>query len=256
MLLVSPANVLRVALVVVPMLACEARAQSTPSDAPDVVRVTGVRAIPWKSYRAMRAAMDAYVKYKDHAPDARFSFGLVLPDGYELPPNFAMRVRTPEGVEYPIVMKGKLFIPPILPDDALDADVVTNLKGVTVKIGTQIDTPGVPAGMDRLGDRRLACQIARAIRRVEDDLVTRLLRPNYCEKLTTDYWVTPSRSADGAELIDGERRMTLDARKEGADMMFRLPLQDTSWNDNAIVFYRYKVPYEGKSARLNFDPRN
>lgn len=245
-----------IALVALPMLACEARAQSAPSEAPDVVRVTGVRAIPWKSYRAMRAAMDAFAKYKAHAPDAEFNFGLVLPAGYELPLNFAMRVRTPAGLEYPIVMKGKFFIPPILPDNALDADVVTNLKGFTVKIGTQVETAGVPAGMARLGDMRLACQIGRAIKRVEDAPLTRLLRPNYCENRTSNYWMTPSRPADGAELVDGERRMTLDAGTEETGVSFRIPLQDTGWSDNALVIYRYKVPYEGKPARLTYDPRN
>lgn len=256
MFLISPPTVLRVVVALASMLTCSARAQSTPSDAPDVVRVTGVRAIPWKSYRAMRAAMDAYAKYKGHAPDAEFNFGLILPDGYKLPPNFAMRVRTPEGLEYPIVMKDKFFIPPIIPDEALNADVVTNLKGVTVRIGTRVDTPGVPAGMDRLGDMRLACQVGRAIRRVEDDPVTRLLRPNICENRTTNYWMTPSRPADGAELVDGERRIMLDARKEGAGMWFRIPLHDTRWNDNAIVLYHYKVPYQGKSARLSFDTQD
>lgn len=252
MRLVLPATILSASLLVMSTLACDARAQTTPSDAPDVVRVTGLRAIPWKSYRAMRAAMDAHAKYKGHAPDATFSFGLRLPAGYKLPPNFAMRVRTPDGQEYPIAMKGVLFTPPILPDDALDADVVTNLKGVAVKVGTQLDTPGVPAGMDRLGDIRLECQIDRAIKRVEDDLVTRLLRPNFCENQTTTYWITPSRPADGAELVDGERRMALIASNEGAGLSFKIPVGDTGWSDNALVEYHYTAPFRGNGVRLRF----
>lgn len=238
------------------MLGGEARAESMPSDAPDVVRVTGLRAIPWKSYRAMRAAMDAYAKYKGHAPDAEFNFGLKLSDGYKLPPNFAMRVRTREGSEYPIVMKGVLFIPPILPDDTLDADVVTNVKGVTIRVGTQVDTPGVPAGMDRLGDRRLACQIDRAIKRVEDDLVTRLLRPNYCENEGVNYWISPSQPANDAELVDGERRMRLRASNGGSGMRFQLPLHDIRWSDDALVVYQYQRPFQGNATRLWFHPVN
>lgn len=252
MLPASPATALLVALLVLCMVGGEARAQSTPSDAPDVVRVTGLRAIPWKSYRAMRAAMDAYARYKGHAQDAEFNFGLLLPDGYRLPPNFAMRVRTPDGREYPIVMKGVLFTPPILPNDALDADVVTNLKGVAIRVGTQIDTPGVPAGMDRLGDRRLECQIDRAIRRVEDDLVTRLLRPNYCEHEAATYWMSPSQPADSAELVDGERRMTLRTSNGSSGMRFQIPLHDSGWSDNALVVYQYQTPFRGNPAPLRF----
>lgn len=252
--LASSATMLCVALLVVSVSGGDVRAESTSSDAPDVVRVTGLRAIPWKSYRAMRAAMDAYAKYKGHAPDAEFNFGLVLPDGYKLPPNFAMRVRTPEGREYPIVMKGVLFIPPILPDDALDADVVTNLKGVAIKVGIRVDTPGVPAGMDRLGDRRLICQIDRAITRVEDDYLSRLLRPNYCEKQTAN-WTIPSQPANGAEVVDGVNRMMLPASNSSSGMRFQIPLKDTNWSDDALVDYHYTAPFRGKAARLRYTER-
>lgn len=77
-----------------------------------VVRVTGLRAVPWKSYGAMRAAVAAYEKHKSLAPDAVFRFAVMPPAGMKLPPNFALRVRTDKGQEYPIRLEhGELFTP-------------------------------------------------------------------------------------------------------------------------------------------------
>jgi hypothetical protein len=46
-----------------------------------VVRVTGVRAAPWKSYRAMSAALAAYHQHKALAPAAIFRFAVMPPAG-------------------------------------------------------------------------------------------------------------------------------------------------------------------------------
>ena len=57
------------------------------TSAAQVVRVTGLRAVPWKSYRAMRAAVAAFEKYKLLAPDAVFRFAVPPPVGKTLPAN-------------------------------------------------------------------------------------------------------------------------------------------------------------------------
>jgi hypothetical protein len=233
--------VAHLALALLPLApACQAHAESTPADAPDVVRVTGVRATPWKSYRAMRAAMEAYEKHRDLAPDAEFSFGVVLPGTQPLPPNFALRVRTPDGKDYPITMNGKAFALPILPDDALDGDLVTNLKGVPIKIGIRVETPGVAAGMDRLGDLRLTCQIDQALARFDDNFLARLIRPNVCETASGHWWMAPGWSpSGGAFVVEGQRSAPLESGNRMGIARYRVPLQDTSWGNDALLDFRY-----------------
>jgi hypothetical protein len=227
-------------------MACRTAGASQPAEYPQVVRVTGLRAIPWKSYRAMRAAMEAYANYKNLAPDAMFSFGVVLPPGEKLPPNFAMRVRTPEGTEYPVTMEGRLFKLPILPNNVLDADLVTNLKGIPVKIGILMETPGVPPGMDRLGDLRLTCQIDRAIDRVEDGLFARLLRPNMCETSNGSYWMAVRLPSASAALVEGMRTAPLEHRDIAHRTEYKIPLHDVSWSNNTLVDYEYTKPFPAR----------
>ncbi|RZA32369.1 MAG: hypothetical protein EOP92_26385 [Lysobacteraceae bacterium] len=245
----------RTVILLLPLgLACQAAGATQPAESPEVVRVTGLRAIPWKSYRAMRAAMDAHDTYRTLAPHAVFSFGVVLPSGQKLPPNFAMRVRTPDGTEYPVAMEGTLFKLPVLPDDLLDADLVTNLKGVTVKIGILMETPGLPPGMDRLGDLRLTCQIERAINRIEDDLVARLLRPNVCETSKGSYWMAVRLPSDAATLVEGTRTLALERRDQAHRTTYRIPLHDASWGNDTLVDYKYTKPFPagltGKRVRF------
>lgn len=231
-------------------LACAPARADNPPDTPDVVRVTALRAIPWKSYRALRAAMDAYEQHKHLAPDAGFSFGVVLPPNVNLPTNFAMRVRTPEGREYPITMDGKLFKLPMLPDGMLDADLVSNLKGIAVKIGIHIETPGVPPGMDRLGDLRLTCEIEYAIHGVEDGFFARMLRPNACETPKGGYW-TYARSdlpRTGTTLVDGAHTAALKGHDDSNGTRYRMPLYDANWSDDTLVDYGYLTPFPARVA--------
>lgn len=230
-------------IALLPLLpAGQALAAPTPAEAPDVVRVSGLRATPWKSYRALRAAMAAYEQHKDLAPDAVFTFSVKLPGGQPVPPTFAMRVLTPDGKEYPVAMDGQSFMPPILPDDALDGDLVTNLKGIRIKIGIRVETPGVPVGMNRLGDLRLVCRIDHAIADVEDNVLRRLIRPNVCENPIGGWWFGPaSVPTDGGMLVEGTRSAQLERHDRQATARYRIPLHDTSWSNEALVQYQYRA---------------
>lgn len=129
-----------------------------------VVRVTGLRAVPWKSYGAMRAAVSAYEKHKSLAPDAVFRFAVMPPAGMKLPPNFALRVHTEQGQEFPIRLEhGELFTLPPLPKFSGDADLVSNFKGGALRIGLPVHTRTVPPEKLRLGDLRLRYEITAAI---------------------------------------------------------------------------------------------
>jgi hypothetical protein len=246
----------RLACALLPLvLAGPAGAEATAPDAPETVRVTGVRAIPWKSYRAMRAAMDAYEQHQALAPDAVFRFGVLLPPGQALPPNFALRVRTQDGKEYPVQMDKLLFQLPILPDNVLDADLVTNLKGVPIRIGIKVETPGVPEGMDRLGDLRLNCQIDRAIDRADEGVLDRLFGTPKCDSKRGGYWLYAPLGLPSvaASLVEGTRSEVLLRSQDARGKIYQLPLQDASWGNDALIEYRYTRPYPaGRDHTLRF----
>lgn len=251
----------RIALLLISLaLACQARSDPTPMEMLEPVRVTGVRAIAWKSYRAMRAAMDAYAAHRDMAPNARFAFGAILPPGRELPLNFAMRVRAAGGKEYPIEMTGNRFQLPILPGDMRDADLVTNLKGVSIKVGVEVHTRDLPRGMDRLGDLRLYCEVMRAIDRVDESLLERLLLPDSCHSRGALRWFSAplNQATMGAFLVEADRKTPLTSRVDADGTYYGVPLSDTSWSDDALVSYDYLEPYPANrdKGRLRFTEKN
>ena len=213
-----------------------------------VVRVTGLRAVPWKSYRAMRAAVAAYEAYRFLAPDAVFSFALMAPPGKTLPPNFALRVRTRDGEEFPIVLEdGELFQLPVLPDPEADADLVSNFKDGPLRIGLLVHTRSVAPEKERLGDVRLRNQISQAIADVDhpnDD--PRCLRKraghNGCPGHRVTVWYRPRAPASGASIVEGERRAALEANRDPVLQAYKMPISGGNWGDDAIIEFDYKRP--------------
>jgi hypothetical protein len=214
-----------------------------------VVRVTGLRAIPWKSYRAMRAAVAAFEKYKSLAPDAVFSFAVLPPVGKTLPSNFALRVRTRDGKEFPVPLEsGELFQLPVLPDPEVDADLVSNLKEGQLRIGLLVHTPTVPPDKERLGDVRLRSEISQAIADVDhpgDDpgcLRKTLLLPRRCRPAHVTVWFKPRAPAGGAWLVEGNRREALAANGDPDYPSFRMPVNAGHLGNDALIEFDYKHP--------------
>jgi hypothetical protein len=214
-----------------------------------VVRVTGLRAIPWKSYRALRAAAAAFEKYKFLAPDAVFGFAVLPPAGKTLPPNFALRVRTRDGKEFPIRLENnELFQLPVLPDPDVDADLVSNLKDGQLRIGLLVRTPSVPPDKERLGDVRLRSEISQAIADVDhpsDDprcLRKTLLLPGHCRPLHISVWYKPRAPASGAWLVDGSRREALAGNGDPHDPSFKMPVNAGHLGNDAMIEFDYKHP--------------
>jgi hypothetical protein len=230
-----------------PTLAAQPPRADTSAGA--VVRVTGLRAIPWKSYRALRAAVAAFETYKPLAPDAVFGFAVLPPAGTTLPPNFALRVRTRDGKEFPVpVERGELFQLPVLPDPDVDADLVSNLKDGPLRIGLLVHTPTVPADEERLGDVRLRAEISQAIADVDhprDDpacLSKRLLLPRRCRPAHVAIWYRPRAPASGAWVVEGRRREALAGNGDPAYPAFKMPVNAGHLGNDAIIEFDYKSP--------------
>jgi hypothetical protein len=226
-----------------------APAAQADTSAGAVVRVTGLRALPWKSYRALRAAVAAFEKYRSLAPDAVFGFAVLPPAGKTLPPHFALRVRTRDGKEFPVpVESGELFQLPVLPDPDIDADLVSNLKEGQLRIGLLVRTPTVPADKERLGDVRLRAEISQAIADVDhpsDDpecLTKRLLLPRRCRPAHVAIWYKPRAPASGAWVVEGRRREALAGNGDPVYPAFKMPVNAGHLGNDAVIEFDYKNP--------------
>jgi hypothetical protein len=232
-----------------PVPAPAVQAPQADTSAGAVVRVTGLRAIPWKSYRALRAAVAAFETYKSLAPDAVFGFAALPPVGKTLPPNFALRVRTRDGKEFPVpVASGELFQLPVLPDPDVDADLVSNLKEGQLRIGLLVHTPTVPADKERLGDVRLRAEISQAIADVDHPsdnpacLSKRLLLPRRCRPAHVSIWYKPRAPASGAWIVEGSRREALAGNGDPTYPAFKMPVNAGHLGNDAIIEFDYWTP--------------
>ncbi|KQN75804.1 hypothetical protein ASF04_07070 [Duganella sp. Leaf61] len=211
-----------------------------------VVRVTGLRAVPWKSYGAMRAAVSAYEKHKSLAPDAVFRFAVMPPAGMKLPFNFALRVRTEQGQEFPINLEhGELFTLPPLPEFDGEADLVSNFKGGILRIGLLVHTRTVPPEKLRLGDLRLRYEITAAIEMFDNpgEYDTKCRAPgrwNRCKRPTKAIWHRPWTATSGAWIVERTRRVPLQASDNPRDHMYRMPIASKDLGNDAIIEFDYK----------------
>jgi hypothetical protein len=223
-----------------------AESQGPAGDVMFVVHVTGLRAVPWKSYGAMRAAVSAHKKYQSLAPDAVFRFAVMPPEGATLPPNFALRVRTEKGQEFPIRLDhGELFTLPLLPDLDGKADLVSNFKGGALRIGLLVHTPAIPAEKLRLGDLRLRDEITAAILMFDqpweyDAQCKGRGRWSRCKLPSKVIWHRPWAAANGAWIVEGTRRTPLQANDDPKNRMYRMPIASKDWGNDAIIEFDYQ----------------
>lgn len=212
-----------------------------------VVRVTGLRAVPWKSYGAMRAAVTAYEKYQALAPDAVFRFAVMPPVGMRLPPKFSLRVRTEQGQEYPVRLEhGELFTLPLLPDLQGEADLVSNFKGGALRIGLLVHTRTVAPDKLRLGDLRLRNEIISAILMYDepgeyDTQCNRKGRGSRCKRPSKEIWHRPWTATSGAWITEGRHRTPLLANDDGDDRMYRMPIASKQWGNDALIEFDYQT---------------
>ena len=212
-----------------------------------VVRVTGLRVIAWKSYRAMRAAIAAYEKYKYLAPESMFSFAVLPPAGKTLPANFELRVRTKDGTDFPVTLEhGMLFRLPVLPDPEADATLVSNLKEGQLRIGLLLHSRNVPPEEERLGDVRLRNEISQAIGDVEhpdfDPMCWKRRSGSRCRPRHVTVWYKPRAPASGAWLVEGSRKEVLENNGDPDYPSYKIPVNAGHLGNDAIIEFAYKTP--------------
>lgn len=204
---------------------------------------TGASPMAWR-YRLLETAQDVFdEKAAVQAPGATMSFRLP-------------KIDTPQagGERVELVVAGWHNALPMDSDTAFsftrdlraadnEAMVVvvdrTFPKGEFKHPNVQVRSPGLPDGVRRMGDLRLACKAQMAMAKEEGIKVravlvtSSLLGLDLCEKqLNVTDVDAPDRSYDTVIVEDGGRRVAMRARDANL-----AKLGDRDWSDNARIRY-------------------
>jgi hypothetical protein len=232
---------------------------------PARVTVTATRDPVDKSYRKMIAGMDRFERQRALAPRAGLRFELLprLPttrlDGITL------RVAG-DSVTLPVAVAPDHSFTLARDSQALkeDAALIASSKTSTLTWRARVRSPGVPAGMRRLGDLRLECLVG-----VEAGLVSNNARwfawlgelltdpERVCGAADGNYLFFAERPLFGVTLRDGPRSETLPFAMLYAggtqtadtlpfcdcqvmlDRSYYAPLWDRGWSDDTLVAFDY-----------------
>jgi hypothetical protein len=241
----------------------------TKSPRDDAVAVDAMRNPVDKSYRRMVEGMELFEKRHRLAPDAALRFKL-------LPRHRDTDMRD---IQVEIVGESSAIPIALAPDNTFalerraaalkeNASVRPNRKAKTMTWRAEIRTPGLPAGVRRLGDLRLECEVGMQAGLISNyrpllfGLLDPFLRegPEYCRRTEPRYLFFAERPIFGVTLVAGERREALpvDRLYGGAsrdprwkdelpycdcevlmDRAYFMPLGDSSWPDDTRVEFDY-----------------
>lgn len=224
-----------------------------PADTSQSIHINSIRNPELKSYRVMAAGLDAFDEHHALAPTAReVRFKLVA--GSRAPADamrdLALRIAGNEtSIAVPLSADGSFTLPRSAQADSEDADLITNKKKGQYRWQPAIQSDGVPAGMRRLGDLRLQCQVMIAIAKKEipfwvRTLVGTLLRTtDWCSAEQLKMGTRSDAPLASATLLAGEQRIALKVEKEGRS--FLAPIGDTRYADDTLIELVYQQDAAG-----------
>lgn len=259
-----PAHLIAVAALMVSH-GCWAQQGSTVAPS---VTVSTLRDPVDKSYRKIVRGMDLFEKHHAMAPGATLRFKLL--------PRLADTKM--DGITLKIVGDSMSLPVPVAADRSFalernatllkeDASVMPNRKADSMTWRADIHSPGVPAGMRRLGDLRLECRVGVEAGLISQGtpvigqvarLLTTLSDP--CASANVNYFLFAERALFNVTLVHGARRESLPASRlySGAtkrpvsksslkyvdaqvllDHTYFAPLGDLSWPDDTLLEFEY-----------------
>jgi hypothetical protein len=145
----------------------------TPARAFDTrtVAVQDVRAPELKTYRVMRAGLDAFDAHHalaPAAPELRFRLHPVARAAEAGQPALKLRISLDAAsIPVPLAPDKSFVLPRNAQADQENGDLVLNRKKGTWRWLPQVDSTGVPPNMRRLGDLRLECRVLVAVMKEE-----------------------------------------------------------------------------------------
>ena len=214
-----------------------------PADTGQSIHINSIRNPELKTYRVMAAGLDAFDAYHALAPKAR-EVRFQLAAGSRAPADamldLSLRIAGSDtSIALPLAADGSFALPRSAQADSEDADLVTNKKKGHYRWQSSVYSEGVPAGMRRLGDLRLQCQVMIAIAKKEipfwvRTLVGTLLRTtDWCSSEQLKLGSRSDAPLASATLLDGERRVDLKVEKAGRS--FLAPIGDTRYGDDTLI---------------------
>jgi len=233
----------------------------------NTVTVTSTRDPVDKSYRKMLRGMERFERERAFAPHATLRFQL-LPrqPGVDMT-GITLRIAS-DSVSIPVAIDDDNFF--TLPRDARalqeNAAVLASRKTASMTWRARIESPGVPAGMRRLGDLRLECRVGKEAGLVSNSsplfgwISDALDTPEgVCTSPDGNYLFFAERPVFAVTLRAGARVETLPFSMLYAggeqtpamlpfcdcqvllDRTYYVPLWDASWPDDTLVEFEYMV---------------
>lgn len=229
-------------LLTVLAVANSVQAGETTNIAPQVVHVTGVRLgdpMAWR-YSLLRAAQAMFEKHAaTQAPGAMLTFKLPNVDQAESD-NQVEIVTADNRISLPMVSAATFALVHGVEATDSDAVVVVNKefpKGSYRHPIVQVRSSGLPEGVKRMGDLRLACAAQFAMAKAESLKFRAMLAAvslfgDICEEMTVTNIGAPAAPYDTMTIEDGDRKLT-QSKAQG-----KLPrLGEKYWSDNARISY-------------------
>jgi hypothetical protein len=197
-------------------------------------------------YRLLQTAQDLFEKKVDaQAPGAAMTFRLPKVDPARTDNNQVEIVQAGRHIPLPMVSATTFAF--MRDTEAADANamVVVNRNfpgGERYHPTVQVRSPGLPDGVNRMGDLRLACAAQMAMAKAEGFKFRAALATasvfglDVCDKLEVTKLDAPAEPYDTVTIEDGDRRLVMPAAGRN------LPrLGDKNWSDNARISYSLNV---------------
>lgn len=235
-------------LMLFPLSQAAVSAEDTPAEEVQSVDVAGIRNPELRSYRKMMAGLDAFDSKHQLAPAVdtlRFrlkpKYAGVSLDGVTL------RIAGGEtSIQVPVGADGTFVLPRDQAAFDSDADLLLNRKQGQFSGMPHIRSPNVPAGMRRLGDIRLECQVAMAIFKTELNFALRaaatvvMAGTDWCQSSRMHFAAEAPWPSDSVTLVSGTRREVLQRGRR--QKHFDMPITDRSWPDDTLVEFQPAAP--------------
>ncbi|SFD79508.1 hypothetical protein [Massilia yuzhufengensis] len=210
--------------------------------APEQVQVSSIKDPALRPYRRMVRGLDAWDEKRALAPLASLRFELWTSDGHMARPDgLLLRIAGDKvDIALPVDADATFVLPRSQEAYADDADLVLNRKKDQIRWRPRVRTPGVPDNARRLGDLRLECEVAQAVRKEEIPLLYRagaVAAGGICNLPMVGYVYRAPKQLVSATVVSGERRMEL--ALDGGGAGFVAPLRDKSWDNDALVVYQF-----------------
>ena len=201
----------------------------------------------WR-YQLLQTAQKFFDKHvASQAPGAILAFSLPKVDPTQ-DNNRVEIVRSDKNVILPLLSNTTFVLVPDAESADSDAMVVVNRNfpiGEFNHPNLQVRSPGLPDGVRRMGDLRLAC--AAQIEMAKEEgfkfraavMAVSLFGLSACDKLEVAKIDPPAGPYDTVTIEEGDRRLVQQAAQPNL-----LKLGDKNWSDNARISYTLNSPIE------------